>query len=349
MVKTAGRAVDSLVLSICRDGRCPCAMQDVHFAPAVSSKWSPRRLEGLNISFLKSGLASATTRSRGKCGRHGLGRERGLDRILARYGRQTGLFTQRKGTGVQTYSMLGVEVDALDMPALNGVVSSAIQRNKQIVISYHNLHSAYLCRRDASMREFYAACDVAFIDGMPLIFWGRALGHPLRRDHRITYVDWIRPLASQCARQAWRFFYLGSRPGVAEEGARRLRRELPGLHITTRHGYFDASGRENNEVLEAIAQADPHILMVGMGMPRQERWVLENRARLPANAIVTSGAAMDYVAGAVATPPRWSGPLGLEWAFRLLHEPRRLSGRYLLEPWTLLPRAWADVRRTQKQ
>ena len=77
--------------------------------------------------------------------------------------------------------------------------------------------------------------------------------------------------------------------------------------------------------------------MVGMGMPRQEFWTQENCARLKAHVILSSsGAAFEYVAGAVPTPPRWAGRMGLEWIFRLVHEPRRLFTRYLIEPWYIL-------------
>src|SRR5690606_21110319 len=80
------------------------------------------------------------------------------------------------------------------------------------------------------------------------------------------------------------------------------------------------------------------ILIVGMGMPRQEIWVYENRSSLSATVILTAGACMDYIAGAVPVPPRWLGPIGLEWAYRLATNPRRLATRYLLEPWALAPR-----------
>jgi N-acetylglucosaminyldiphosphoundecaprenol N-acetyl-beta-D-mannosaminyltransferase len=74
-----------------------------------------------------------------------------------------------------------------------------------------------------------------------------------------------------------------------------------------------------------------------MGMPRQERWIEANLDAIQANVILATGAVLDYVARVIPTPPRWSGPLGLEWAFRLAAEPRRLASRYLIEPWTLVP------------
>jgi N-acetylglucosaminyldiphosphoundecaprenol N-acetyl-beta-D-mannosaminyltransferase len=133
-------------------------------------------------------------------------------------------------------------------------------------------------------------------------------------------------------------FYLGSKPGVAERSAQTLREQYPTLQIATAHGYFDSNSgsAENQDVLDTINAYQPNLLMVGMGMPRQERWVLENRKHLSANAIVPSGALMDYLAGEIPTPPRWTGRFGVEWLYRLLCEPKRLAFRYLIEPWFVL-------------
>ena len=122
---------------------------------------------------------------------------------------------------------------------------------------------------------------------------------------------------------------------MAARAAERLKERYPQLVIQTRHGYF--SPEENDAVLEEIADFQPNVLMVGMGMPRQEHWVLDNLERIQANAILTAGACFDYIAGAIPTPPRWMGRMGLEWLYRLLTEPRRLWRRYLVEPWFLLP------------
>jgi N-acetylglucosaminyldiphosphoundecaprenol N-acetyl-beta-D-mannosaminyltransferase len=240
-------------------------------------------------------------------------------------------------------SLFGVEVDQITLPELHAVIAHWIEGGHRGIIANHNLHSVYLYHRDERMRAFYATAEVIFIDGMPLVYWGRFLGKGLDRVHRITYVDWIRPLLAYASSQGWRVFYLGGKPGVAEKAARILRQEFPTLILATHHGYFDMYGEENKRVLEVINAFKPHLLLVGMGMPRQEHWVLENHERVFANVILTAGACFDYIAGAIPTPPRWAGQLGLEWLFRLLAEPRRLWRRYLVEPWTLLPCLWRDV------
>jgi N-acetylglucosaminyldiphosphoundecaprenol N-acetyl-beta-D-mannosaminyltransferase len=173
---------------------------------------------------------------------------------------------------------------------------------------------------------------------MPLIALARLYGHRLRRGQRVTYIDWTGPLMQAAAQLGWRVLYLGSKPGVAERGASILRRRYHGLQIETINGYFDADpdSADNDRVLKSIEDYRPQLLMVGMGMPRQEYWIQDNFGRISANVILPSGAAIDYVADAVPTPPRWAGQLGLEWAFRLATEPGRLWRRYLLEPWFVL-------------
>jgi len=102
-------------------------------------------------------------------------------------------------------------------------------------------------------------------------------------------------------------------------------------------------------VLAQIREFQPQVLMVGMGMPRQEYWILDNLPDIAANVVLTAGACFDYLAGVIPTPPRWLGKIGLEWIFRLWHEPRRLWKRYLWEPWLLLPLAPKDVLRRFKK
>jgi N-acetylglucosaminyldiphosphoundecaprenol N-acetyl-beta-D-mannosaminyltransferase len=143
---------------------------------------------------------------------------------------------------------------------------------------------------------------------------------------------------AEAVRERWRVFYLGSKPTVAERGAALLRVQYPGLEISSAHGYFDPSrtSAESGRIIEAINAFRPHVLMVGMGMPLQQYWVLDHYDELSVNVISMSGAALDYLTGEIPTPPRWAGQIGGEWLFRLAAEPRRLTGRYLIEPWFVL-------------
>ena len=200
------------------------------------------------------------------------------------------------------------------------------------------------------MREFYARAHWTYLDGMPLVALGRLYGYPLQRDQRVTNTDWFAPLMKLAAGKGWRVFNLGSPKHVADKGAAELRRLYPELQFEVQDGYFDASrdSAENEALVERINAYHPDLLMVGMGMPRQELWTQENYARLDAYVILSSnGAALDYFAGAVPTPPRWSGRWGLEWFFRLVNEPRRLYSRYLIEPWYVLLLLLLDYPRSR--
>lgn len=231
--------------------------------------------------------------------------------------------------------LLGVTVNPLTIENLHTLIAEAVKNHQRCIIANHNLHSIYLYHHDWKMRAFYAQTNYVHIDGMAIVLLGKLLHLPLNPEHRVTYVDWIKPLMAEAVQQGWRIFYLGSKAGIADKGASILRQWFPGLQIATTHGYFDArpNSNENQAILKMINTYQPHVLMVGMSMPRQEHWVLDNIEQLCANAILNVGAAIDYVAGEVPTPPRWTGRFGLEWLFRLLVEPSRLWRRYLIEPW----------------
>jgi N-acetylglucosaminyldiphosphoundecaprenol N-acetyl-beta-D-mannosaminyltransferase len=243
----------------------------------------------------------------------------------------------RQPDGREQVAILGATVDRVDMQGLNDFISHVIPTKKNALIGNHNLHSIYLCGGDDKMRRFYDTCSLVHVDGMSLVMASRLLGGRLTREERVAYIDWLPSLFAQAEARGWKIFFLGSEPGVAEKAVDHFKNTYPELQIESRHGYFDCSpgSAENAEVLATIAASEPDLLLVGMGMPRQEHWVLDNLEHLEVGAILTGGACMDYFAGTKATPPRWLGRFGLEWAFRLAAEPSRLWRRYLLEPWVL--------------
>lgn len=241
--------------------------------------------------------------------------------------------------------LLGGEVDLVTPADVMAFTAAAVSARRPAIVANHNLHSLHLIRRDPAMRAFYAAADLIEADSTPLIAWGALLGRPIRRRHRATYLDWRELFWSESCRLGWRVFYLGGEPGVAERGAEAIRKRWPKAVIAAAHGCFDLGSPEETERLDAIRQFRADVLFVGMGMPRQERWVVANRAALPPCVVFNVGAAFDYEAGAQATPPRWTGQLGVEWLWRLVGDPKRLARRYLLEPWALVPVGVGDVRR----
>ena len=245
--------------------------------------------------------------------------------------------------------LLGAEMDVLTVARLMGRIADGVARARAggegLLVGNHNLHSIKLLRdRDPAMTAFYAEADLVQIDSMPLIAWGRLLGRPVGRDNRLTYLDWREAFWKAATEGGWRVFHLGCAPGVNEKAIAAIRSRWPGARIEGRDGFFDMDGAENEAVLEAIARARADVLLVGMGMPRQEAWMIANRHRLPPMVMVQLGGAFAYEAEVVPTPPRWTGRLGVEWLWRFSTEPRRLFHRYFIEPWGLAGPAFEDAR-----
>jgi N-acetylglucosaminyldiphosphoundecaprenol N-acetyl-beta-D-mannosaminyltransferase len=248
-------------------------------------------------------------------------------------------------TQLRRIRLLGGEVDLVMPRDVLRAIDGAVAGSQTTLIANHNAHSLFLLRRSAQLRAFFEAADLVQIDSRPLIAWGRLMGLPLKAAMRSTYLDWRGDFWKLAEARRWRVFYLGGAPGVADEAVRRLSAEHPRAAIAARHGYFDHApgSAENRAVLDDIARFDPDVLMVGMGMPLQEIWALENRAALKRGVVLTVGAAFDYEAGVQKAPPRWTGRLGVEWLARLIDQPGRLAFRYLIEPWWLLGPALGDV------
>ncbi len=221
----------------------------------------------------------------------------------------------------------------------------AVRDSRKTVIANHNAHSLYLMQKSPELQSFFDDADLVQVDSQPLILWSLLLGRPSRRFHRSTYLDWRETFWAMANAERWRVFFLGSEDAVVRAARDRLASRWPGLQLEVHHGYFDAASGsiENERVLEVIQAFSPDVLMVGMGMPRQELWIQQNLGRLSAAAILPVGGAFDYEGGHQVIAPRWLGRLGLEWAFRLALNPGRMFNRYCVEPWHLARAMYADA------
>lgn len=246
------------------------------------------------------------------------------------------------------HACLGLWVNLVESSAIIAMYAAAIAAKRRLLVGSVNLHTVYCHKTDATVRDFFAAADVVYIDGMPIVWWLKCLGADAAARHRATFADWLPTLLARARDEGWRVYYLGNRPGVTEEVAIRFRARLPGLQIRTAHGHFDQTpkGPENRTVIADIRAFAPDILLVGMGIPQQERWVLAHAADLEVPVIHRCGATADFFAGVNPLAPRWLARLGLEGVFRLATRPRRLWRRYLVEPWFLADLAARDLWRT---
>jgi N-acetylglucosaminyldiphosphoundecaprenol N-acetyl-beta-D-mannosaminyltransferase len=227
--------------------------------------------------------------------------------------------------------VLGVGVDPLTVEDLHAEIGRLVRGGRGGLVLNVNAHCLNLCYEDPALRGFFNGAEVVFCDGAGVMLAVRVLGG--RIPARITYADWTWRLAAFAASEGFSLFFLGARPGVAQVAAEKLKERHPDLKIAgVRHGYFDhsAGSPQSEKVVDDINAAAPDILLVGLGMPLQERWLMENRERIDAGAVLTGGAVFDYVSGRLSRGPRFLTRNGFEWLARLLAEPRRLWRRYLL-------------------
>ncbi len=250
----------------------------------------------------------------------------------------------------QRYRLFDIWLNTLTLGDILSLLRKNITLRRKFILANQNLHGLYICMQDEKAREFFERADYTHIDGTGLLLLGKLAGLPFKTEHRAGYMDLFPAMLPDIIQNQWRVFYLGSEDKVLNRGLERLRRDYPSILIAGHHGYFAKgdSGAENDRIVDLINEFNPDILFVGMGMPIQEWWILDNFERLNVRAIFHCGGMMDYIAGQIPTPPRWLGPIGLEWAFRLFTEPVRLGKRYLIEPFQLIALLLARKYRSSK-
>jgi exopolysaccharide biosynthesis WecB/TagA/CpsF family protein len=194
-----------------------------------------------------------------------------------------------------------------------------------------------LCDRDARARALFEAADVIHADGQPMVTLSR-LGGRRPLPERVATTDLVHDVFALSAREGVTHYLLGA---TAESNAKarvKLAALYPGVEIHGRGGYFD----DPEPILAEIARVRPDILWVGMGAPREQSFVVEHLDRLACGCVKTSGGLFDFLSGVHARAPGWMQAVGLEWAYRLAREPRRLGWRYLTTNphalWLLLTR-----------
>jgi N-acetylglucosaminyldiphosphoundecaprenol N-acetyl-beta-D-mannosaminyltransferase len=220
--------------------------------------------------------------------------------------------------------------------AHNAILHHALTSTHPAYIVTANAQHIVLLNDDQNLREIYRQADLVVPDGISLLLAGRLFG--TRLPERVTGVDLFQSLCASAARENLKLFFLGGLPGSADLAAAQLRQEHPGLQIETCCPPF---GFENNpaelsKIDRQIKAAQPHIIFVALGAPKQERWIHSRGRHLGASVCIGIGGSFEMIAGKEKRAPRWLQNLGGEWLYRLLHDPVRLWRRYLIGNWRFL-------------
>lgn len=227
----------------------------------------------------------------------------------------------------QKTQVLGIEIDSLTTGQFLDRLEEFIAQRSPHQVAYVNAHSINKSFSDRGYRAILRTSDLVYADGMGVVLASRLFGGGL--PERVNAGDFLDEFCGLCARKAYRLYFLGGEPGVADEAVRRLRERHPALPVVgVHHGYFTEV--ESPAIVEDIRQKAPDVLLVGMGQPKQEKWIRQHLDSLEVPVAWGVGNLFSYFAGRVARAPVWMRQGGLEWLHRLIVEPRRLWKRYLV-------------------
>lgn len=245
------------------------------------------------------------------------------------------------GRALFEISILGFRFHPMKKEDVIEAIRKHVHSQTRMIMGNLNLHGMALMYRSLGMRRLLSAPEtLVMIDGMPIVWIGKLLGFRINRSHRMTSLDYFDDMFRLGASEGWRFDYIGSTPEVVQKGLDTLRRRIPGLDIEGCDGYFDmddsSSGSKQELIIAKLEKRNADVVIVGMGMPRQEEWINAVVGRLSCRVFIPVGAYLEYQVGSLALPPRWLGQIGFEWLFRLVTAPRRLTYRYLVEPFHLI-------------
>lgn len=222
--------------------------------------------------------------------------------------------------------VLGCAIDAVDLEQAIDAIEERIVRREPCQHVAINAAKLVRLQRDPQLRDAIAGCELVTADGQAVVWAARILGRPL--PERVAGIDLMDALARRASERGYRAYVLGARPEVLERALTVLRERYPALQLSGRHGYFGP--QREPEVVESIAEAAPDVLFVALETPTKELFLARNRERLGIPFVMGVGGAIDILGGVRKRAPRWLQRLGLEWAFRLAQEPRRLAGRYVV-------------------
>jgi exopolysaccharide biosynthesis WecB/TagA/CpsF family protein len=247
--------------------------------------------------------------------------------------------------------LFGLGFDDLTQVELIERITESVRRRDRCWIATANVNFVCLSAREPEFRALLRSADVLTADGMPIVWSSRFADHRLRE--RVTGADLLKPLAARAASESWKIFLCGGEPGVAERTAESLRSSAPGLQVVgTAAPAFPTSEStaepaRNRTLLAAIRRANPDVLLVAFGTPKQEQWIHHHLStrQLDVPVVVGIGAGFDFLAGRQKRAPQWMCRMGLEWTYRVTSQPFRLGPRYARDGVTFVRLVFRALRR----
>jgi N-acetylglucosaminyldiphosphoundecaprenol N-acetyl-beta-D-mannosaminyltransferase len=249
--------------------------------------------------------------------------------------------TPEAATRHPTVVIAGVAVDDIGFAeAVDAIARWAREGSGGYVVTT-NVDYLVRARRDPAFRALLEGARLRVADGMGVVYGSRLAGTPLHG----SITGRLLPAALARHPDRLRLALMGGLPGATERAAQRLRQLGGDVRAATSPPMgFEVGGEADQAAVRLLVEADPQVLFVGLGSPKQDRWMARHAEELPRTVMVGIGQAIDVLGGMQPAAPAWMTRVGLEWAYRLAHDPRRLARRYLWDDprffWWMLRARW---------
>ena len=241
--------------------------------------------------------------------------------------------------------ILGNRVDSLTLAGAVARVDEFIQAGTPHHIVTLNAEIAYRAAGEAQLQAVINRAHMVTADGSGILWAARQLGTPL--PERVTGIDLLQALAAAGAGKGWRFYFFGALPGVVEKAAAQLRIGYPGLEVAgLHHGFIGPDAVPY--LIKEIRKVKPHILLVGLGAPKQEYFIARHLDELQVPVVMGVGGSFDVLAGVARRAPAWMQRLNLEWLYRVIREPKRYKRALALPKFMLAVRREARQKRKKE-
>lgn len=233
---------------------------------------------------------------------------------------------------MKRFNVLGIGINVINLESTIRIMEEWIKNNEQHYFCPTTVCVVMEAQKDATLKEILNSSGLTTPDGMPLVWVGRLSGHSTIG--RVYGPDIMLSFSALAAQKGYTNFYYGGASGVPEKLSAKLTENFPGLKVVGAYSppFRPLTLEEDREIVDMINRANPDVLWVGLGSPKQDRWMTEHMGRVKAPVMVGVGAAFDFLSGRKRQAPVWIQRIGFEWLFRLLNEPKRLLPRSLYNP-----------------
>ncbi|HFD8692128.1 TPA: WecB/TagA/CpsF family glycosyltransferase [Clostridium perfringens] len=245
--------------------------------------------------------------------------------------------------------MFNIEIDNISMDECIEKIDDLINNGKFNYLVTPNVDHIVKLDKDNEFLKVYNNADLIVTDGMPIIWYSKIIKRPIKE--KISGSDLFPKICELSAQKGYKIFLLGASEGVADIAKKKLQDKYKGLNIvgvySPKYGFEDDE-IELNKIINIVKKSNTDILAVGLGAPKQEKFIFKYKDILQVPLSLAIGATIDFEAGNVKRAPKWMQNSGLEWFYRLIKEPKRMYKRYILDDRRILRLMINDYRKQKK-